>query len=178
MDDQTNKLNSLQEELKTIPQSQEVKPIDQSPQVPQPQLQPSPVQPEPKKPNTPLFIGAFLLFLALTSIAGFLYLKNQKLKEGIPNGRIEPTMTPLVSPTPIPIEINPSPDPTPTGILDVNQKGRVNCTSLRPEACTLECIDPPPYLCGSNEKSYCSACQACADKNVDWYITQEEICSR
>ncbi|MBI3955550.1 hypothetical protein HY338_03830, partial [Candidatus Gottesmanbacteria bacterium] len=35
----------------------------------------------------------------------------------------------------------------------------------------------PPYLCGSNGKSYCTTCQACADSEVDWYLTQDNPCS-
>jgi hypothetical protein len=52
----------------------------------------------------------------------------------------------------------------------------IECTSPRPEACTLECLANPPYLCGSNGKSYCSTCQACADAEVEWYKFQDTSC--
>ena len=51
------------------------------------------------------------------------------------------------------------------------------CKSPRPQACTEECLLPPPYLCGSNGKSYCTKCQACADKKVEWYQFQDEPCT-
>ena len=53
----------------------------------------------------------------------------------------------------------------------------VTCTSPRPKYCTKECLTNPPYLCGSNGKSYCSSCQACADTEVDWYRTQDNPCT-
>jgi len=54
--------------------------------------------------------------------------------------------------------------------------GRVYCQDPRPEVCTMECIQNPPYLCGSNGKSYCSVCQACSNKNVGWYETKTIPC--
>lgn len=50
------------------------------------------------------------------------------------------------------------------------------CQDPRPEMCTLECIQNPPYICGSNDKSFCSVCQACSDKNIDWYETKATPC--
>jgi len=50
------------------------------------------------------------------------------------------------------------------------------CDEPRPEVCTMECISPPPYICGSNGKFYCNKCAACADWKVDWYIIQNEPC--
>jgi len=50
------------------------------------------------------------------------------------------------------------------------------CDEPRPEVCTMECISPPPYICGSNGKFYCNKCAACADWKVDWYIIQSEPC--
>lgn len=47
----------------------------------------------------------------------------------------------------------------------------------RPEVCTMECIDPPPYICGSNGRFYCSPCQACSDPEVAWYTMQNTLCS-
>ena len=52
---------------------------------------------------------------------------------------------------------------------------KVVCSTNRPELCTLECIVNPPYICGSDGKSYCSECQACA-ANVGWYVYQNEKC--
>lgn len=66
--------------------------------------------------------------------------------------------------------------------LDVNgsktSSQRVNCTTPRPELCTLECMVNPPYICGSNSQSYCTTCQACADPQVAWYVIQSNSCSR
>ncbi len=63
--------------------------------------------------------------------------------------------------------------------LQENIEKRVFCPNppgIRPEVCTMECIQNPPYICGSNGKSYCNACQACSNKSVSWYITQEKPC--
>jgi len=54
---------------------------------------------------------------------------------------------------------------------------KVLCPDPRPEACTMECIANPPYICGSDGKSYCSTCQACSNPKIEWYITQETPCS-
>lgn len=53
---------------------------------------------------------------------------------------------------------------------------KVFCTNPRPEVCTLECTANPPYLCGSDGKSYCSACQACSNVQVEWHVTRQEPC--
>lgn len=55
---------------------------------------------------------------------------------------------------------------------------KVFCKDPRPEVCTMECIAQPPYICGSNGKSYCNKCQACANRGVDWYIIQNAPCGR
>ena len=60
--------------------------------------------------------------------------------------------------------------------LEEENPGKINCTNPRPEVCTMECAEPPPYLCGSDGKSYCSACQACSKKNILWYETQDSPC--
>lgn len=54
---------------------------------------------------------------------------------------------------------------------------KTNCVSPRPEACTLECIANPPYICGSDGKNYCSTCQACSNKDVAWYEITNSPCS-
>lgn len=62
--------------------------------------------------------------------------------------------------------------------LDNNEESKVTCTSPRPEVCTEECIINPPYICGSDGKSYCTICQACANENVEWYISQDTSCTK
>lgn len=52
---------------------------------------------------------------------------------------------------------------------------KVVCSTNRPELCTLECIVNPPFICGSDGKSYCSECQACAAR-IEWYVYQNEKC--
>lgn len=53
---------------------------------------------------------------------------------------------------------------------------KVLCQDPRPEACTAECLQNPPYLCGSDGRSYCSACQACSRPEVEWYILRQGQC--
>jgi len=53
---------------------------------------------------------------------------------------------------------------------------KVFCQEPRPEVCTMECIQNPPYICGSDGKSYCSTCQACSNQKVEWYVIQDEPC--
>lgn len=53
---------------------------------------------------------------------------------------------------------------------------KVFCQEPRPEVCTMECIAQPPYICGSNGRSYCNKCQACANPAVSWYIVQDNPC--
>jgi len=53
---------------------------------------------------------------------------------------------------------------------------KVFCKDPRPEVCTMECIQNPPYICGSDGKSYCSTCQACSNPKVEWYVIQDKPC--
>jgi hypothetical protein len=53
---------------------------------------------------------------------------------------------------------------------------KVFCEDPRPEVCTMECIVKPPFICGSDGKSYCSECQACSNPKVEWYVMQDEPC--
>lgn len=53
---------------------------------------------------------------------------------------------------------------------------KVFCQEPRPEVCTMECITNPPYICGSDGKSYCSTCQTCSNPEVEWYVIQDEPC--
>lgn len=55
-----------------------------------------------------------------------------------------------------------------------NQK--ILCQNPRPEVCTMECVDPPPYICGSDGKFYCNKCATCANPAVSWYIVQDTPC--
>ena len=53
---------------------------------------------------------------------------------------------------------------------------KVFCKEPRPQICTMECIINPPYICGSDGKSYCSTCQACSNPKVEWYVIQDKPC--
>lgn len=66
-------------------------------------------------------------------------------------------------------QTQPGSQPTPGG-------QKVFCKEPRPEVCTMECIVNPPYICGSDGKSYCSTCQACSNPSVEWYIIQDVPC--
>jgi len=57
-----------------------------------------------------------------------------------------------------------------------NRENRVYCKPQRPQICTQECISGPPYICGSDGKSHCSLCQACADPQVVWYMIEDQPC--
>ena len=60
--------------------------------------------------------------------------------------------------------------------LKFDVENKTNCTSPRPEVCTEECIVNPPYICGSDGKSYCTTCKACANENVEWYEMKDTSC--
>lgn len=53
----------------------------------------------------------------------------------------------------------------------------VNCSEPRPEFCTQECIVNPPFICGSDDKSYCSICSACSNLEVESYTFQDGECT-
>jgi hypothetical protein len=61
-----------------------------------------------------------------------------------------------------------------------NQTGgqQVNCPATRPQICSMLCLQPPPYICGSDGKSYCSVCQACSNKDVAWYEMSDSPCEK
>jgi hypothetical protein len=56
-------------------------------------------------------------------------------------------------------------------------KNRTYCKSPRPQVCTQECLIGPPFICGSDGKTYCTVCQACSNPNVAWYVLQDEPCA-
>lgn len=118
----------------------------------------------------PIIASIFLFFLYL-----FLIFQGLRFAGNLILG------TKTVFPAPTPIQSGPTLLPTrpftftPTPIETSVEK--TYCKSPRPEVCTLECLLPPPYLCGSNGKSYCSACEACSDTNVDWHQFQNEPCT-
>jgi hypothetical protein len=69
--------------------------------------------------------------------------------------------------------------------LDQNNQGsltgqHINCPATRSQTqmCPLMCAKPPPYLCGSDGQSYCSACHACRNAGVSWYVMQDTPCEK
>lgn len=66
-------------------------------------------------------------------------------------------------------QVQPALQPAPGG-------QKVFCQEPRPEVCTMECIQNPPYICGSDGKSHCSTCQACSNPKVEWYVFQSTPC--
>lgn len=61
-------------------------------------------------------------------------------------------------------------------LVTPSESQKILCREPRPEVCTMECLQNPPYLCGSDGKAYCSGCQACAYREVDWYLLQNKPC--
>jgi len=62
--------------------------------------------------------------------------------------------------------------------LEEENQNKIDCKNPRPEVCTMECIENPPYICGSDGKSYCSVCQVCSDKNIAWYEMKTSACTK
>ena len=60
--------------------------------------------------------------------------------------------------------------------LEEENQSKIDCKDPRPEVCTMECVETPPYICGSDGKSYCSVCQACSNKDVNWYEMKTSPC--
>lgn len=73
-------------------------------------------------------------------------------------------------------KVSTSPQPTPTASTQPFPVPKIECKDPRPKICTMECIQNPPYICGSDGKSYCSVCQACSNKNVTWYEMKASNC--
>ncbi len=68
---------------------------------------------------------------------------------------------------------------SPSAVLNSADKINNNqqyCSSVRPDFCTEECLANPPFICGSDGKSYCTTCKACANLEVDWYVIQDGLC--
>ena len=123
----------------------------------------TPIEPEQAKKSflsTMLFI---LLFLTLISTSILAY-QNLQLRKQIKQLRTSSLRSPL-------------PSPSPTIYASPEASGKTDCPAKRPQVCTMECLQPPPYLCGSDGKSYCSVCQACSNPIVKWYIFQNDPCS-
>ncbi len=68
------------------------------------------------------------------------------------------------------VDCKPCPPP------EEENQSKIDCKDPRPEVCTFECTYPPPYLCGSDGKSYCTVCQACSNKAVAWYEMKNSLC--
>jgi len=62
--------------------------------------------------------------------------------------------------------------------LKEENQSKINCKNPRSEVCTMECVENPPYICGSDGKSYCSVCQACSNKDVNWYEMKTSLCEK
>lgn len=134
------------------PADQISKTVTQEPTVPK--LVVVPTRPWPK------IFASFILSLVLgftLGLAGVQLIKKQAQP-------VQPVSPLAVS--------SPTPSATNSG-----QGEKVFCQSPRPEVCTMECIQNPPYICGSDGKSYCTTCQACSDPKVEWYVTQDNPCS-
>ncbi|MBU0576490.1 hypothetical protein KJ654_02410 [Patescibacteria group bacterium] len=61
--------------------------------------------------------------------------------------------------------------------LEEAEQTQIDCKNPRPQVCTMECIQNPPYICGSDGASYCSTCGACGNPEVQWYSLQSTPCS-
>ena len=119
----------------------------------------SPVELPKPKSNRILVIFLSVLLVLTVLIAGLFYFQIQKLSKEI-----------LKYQSAI---VTPPPSANPAG-----SEGKVFCPTKRPEVCTMECIQNPPYICGSDGKSYCSTCQACSNKDVAWYTMQATPCEK
>lgn len=113
------------------------------------------------KIKNPLVLIMSVLLIVTIAITGLFYFQIQKLSKEL--------------------AIYQSATPTPSATLraspPISPDNGVFCKDPRPEVCTMECIQNPPYICGSDEKSYCSVCQACSNKNVTWYVIRDTPCS-
>lgn len=152
---------------------------------------PPPTAPEPAKPNNWLIISLVILVVLLSlGAAGVFAYKNYQLTH-----QLTPSQTtPL--PTPTPTEGMKCVEKSSLNCTDIVEltfecsdqyqswarancpgwQERVECPDPRPEVCTMECAQTPPYICGSDGNSYCSACQACSNKDVIWYEMKASAC--
>jgi hypothetical protein len=102
-----------------------------------------------------------ILSVLLLLISIFLTLQNLKLQKQISQLQTKSL---------------PSPSPSPIIVVSPKAVGKTDCPAKRPQVCTFECILPPPYICGSDGKSYCTVCQACSNKSVAWYEMKNSPC--
>jgi hypothetical protein len=129
--------------------------VKQTRESPPPNTQ-TPLQP-PTVDAKGLIIASVTTSFFLLVLAMFLAYQNYQLRQQLTQ-----------------IQTQPSPSPSP--VAKDKDRNKINCKDPRPEVCTMECIQNPPYICGSDGKSYCTACQACANKEVVWYEIRASAC--
>ena len=122
---------------------------------PPPQVTPPVVSPIlPKKNNLVVILLSVLLLMAISAAALF-FLQTQKLTKQLAQLQIRVQGTPIE-----------------TIKVDCKDPRQTTCTS------TLECMMHPPYICGSDSKSYCTVCEACSNKEVAWYEMKNSPCKK
>lgn len=124
-----------------------INPVTENPSTPDQTL----VSQSPKIKNSLVLIMSVLLIITVV-IAGVFYFQIQRLSKELSKYQ----------------SAVPTPSATP--------KERVFCKDPRPQVCTYECIVNPPYICGSDGKSYCTTCQACSNPKVEWYRISSYPC--
>ena len=143
-----------------------------------------------------LFVYISLIFLGIKSVGNLILGAKTISPTPTPTVIISPTRTPALTPKPTATEIfcggiagiscpegytcqldGNYPDAGGKCVVNNPNENKTYCKSSRSQVCTQECLLPPPFLCGSNGKSYCTVCQACADENIEWYQFQNNPCT-